>query len=209
MGIFSAIGSVVGGLIGARSVSNQQKKAHQFEKRRIQTLAKDAKAAGIHPYAALGAGAGYSNPFTSSPAGSFIGDGVAAAGQGIDEEFGKSASKSLASKQGELLDAQIAEARSRTVLNSANAKRTLIGPSAPTDPFAMRKENALIEVRLENGTIVKIPNPDVYEVGPTELVTGRTLLEGGRGVKAAQDTPKSKQKYQAWPTDGAFDYLAP
>ena len=86
-------------------------------------------------------------------------------------------------KQADLIDAQILEARSRTILNTANAKRALVGPAAgPDDPFAMRQENALIKVRLEDGTIVQVPNPDVYEIGPSELLTGRAILESGRAV---------------------------
>ena len=209
MGIFSAIGGVVSGILGNQAAKDQQKKAIKFEKNKLQYLAADAKKAGIHPYAALGAGAGYSNPYTSSPVGSSIADGVGALGDAIDGKIGEAKGKDLKAKQGELLDAQIAETRSRTVLNSANAKRALIGPHASTDPFRMRKENALIEVKLEDGTVVKIPNPDVYEIGPTELATGRGIIETSRGVKKLGETPKDAQKYQAFPTDGAFDYSAP
>ena len=209
MGIFSAIGSVVSGILRNNSARDQQRRALNFERNRISYLADDAKRAGIHPYAALGAGAGYSNPYTSSPVGSAIADGVGAVGDAIDGKIGEAKGKNLRAKQGELLDAQIAETRSRTVLNSANAKRALIGPRAATDPFGMRKENALIEVKLEDGTIVKIPNPDVYEIGPTELATGRGIIETSRGVKKLKDTPESERRYQAFPTDGAFEYDAP
>jgi len=170
--------------------SGQQHKKETFERQRIQMLAKDARLAGIHPLAAMGAASGYQNPFGgASPSGTAIGDGMAALGQ-LRQRKDQTKNRSLETK---LLNSQIAETQSRTILNQANAKRSLVGPGSPVDPYAPRQENALVKVKLEDGTIVWMPNPDVYEIGPTELATGRILLEGGRAVEAIDSSPKQRE----------------
>lgn len=83
--IFSGLGSVVGGLFGKSSAEKANRQNIQLQKdfaqKGIQWKVKDAKKAGIHPLAALGA-----NTISFSP--SVVGDnslgtGIAAAGQDI------------------------------------------------------------------------------------------------------------------------------
>lgn len=190
------LGPLIGGLVKGAGIAKailpfagkavldkmSQDRAYRFEGQKIQMLARDARAAGIHPLAAMGAASGYQNPFGSSPAGNALGDGINAFREDQAAARQERADAPLRKKQSELLDAQIAEARSRTTLNQANAHRTLVGPAASLDPYAPRKENALISVRLENGETVLMPNPDLYEISPTELATGRVLIEGARQV---------------------------
>ena len=71
-----------------------------------------------------------------------------------------------------------------------------MGPNAPFDPFEMRNENALINVLLENGEIIKMPNPDLYEVGPAELATGRAIIEGARQYQKPEK-PLTQAEYKA------------
>lgn len=195
IGAIASIGSsLLGGLFGRSAAKRQAALQREFAQKGIQWRVADAKKAGIHPLAALGSpGASYT-PVSGSPMGDAMADIASSIGQEAVARRQASGNKSLNAKREQLLDAEIAEARSRTLLNHANAKRTIIGPGARHDPFAMRKENALIEVKLENGSRVLVPNPDVYEIGPTELVTGRSLLEAGRGVAAARRALQPSRK---------------
>lgn len=58
MSIFSAIGSLVGGVLGNQSAKKREQQAQRWQenvmKKQIQWKVSDAKAAGIHPIAALG-----------------------------------------------------------------------------------------------------------------------------------------------------------
>lgn len=199
--LIAAGASLLGGHLNRKAQEKRDRKAHEFERTRIRTVAADAKAAGIHPLAALGAASGYQNPYGGPVSGSTMGDGFAAAGQyigdAIDKRGQKKQAATLNEKQIDLVDAQIIESRSRTLLNQANAKRALVGPQAPHDPYAIRKENALIKVKLENGTEVYMPNPDVYEVSPAEMVTARALMEASRvGKKVSEAKVDWKKKSQ-------------
>lgn len=131
---------------------------------------------GLHPLVSIGAQTSGYQPVMSQA--------MSSAGQsiqtGLAERANAKAAASMAKKQEALIDEQILEARSRTMLNQANARRALVGPGAPADPFAMRKENAWIQVRLKDGTIVEIPNPDVHEISLTEALVGAGLLQGAR-----------------------------
>lgn len=59
MSIFGAIGSLVGGLFGAKSAEKQQQQLLQWQenaaKKQVRWRVADAKAAGVHPLTALGA----------------------------------------------------------------------------------------------------------------------------------------------------------
>lgn len=59
MSIFTAIGSLVGGLFGSSAAKKQQQQAQQWQehmaKNQVRFRVEDAKAAGVHPLAALGA----------------------------------------------------------------------------------------------------------------------------------------------------------
>lgn len=177
--LISAGSSLLGGIFGR----NTQKKAAGRE---MQQKILMGQKYGLHPSTSIGAQtSGYqpvmNQAFTS--AGQSIQQGMAA-------KADAKADRAREDRGQALLDAQIAEAQSRTILNKANAQRALVGPGAPADPYAPRKANALISVRLENGDTVLVPNPDVYEISPTELATGRLVLEGGRVVDNAQKPRK-------------------
>lgn len=185
-GLISAGSSLLGGVLGRNAV----KKTTSAEMRaKILT----GKEFGLHPLASIGAssGGGYT--------GSYLGEGIAQAGAAAAQAVRDKADKKdpLRIKEAELLDAQVEEARSRTRLNDLNAAR-----SAGLDPFAPRKENALIQVKLENGEVVWVPNPDVYEIGPSELATGRTMLEGARVVgRVTANSPPPGTPEKNFPKD--------
>ncbi len=187
-----AAGSLLGGMFDRNAQRSRDFKARRFEKQRIQMITKDALAAGIHPLAALGSAAGFQNPFAgAAPGGASMGGAIADAAS----QIGAGVAQAGKAKSNEaILAAQLAESRSRTILNQANAKRALIGPGSTVDPFAPRQENALVEVELENGERILIPNPELYEISPSELATGRILIEGGRGIsRVKKRQPKEDQ----------------
>lgn len=179
--LISAGSSLLGGLFGRKS---QKTAAANEMKQKIEM----GKRYGLHPSTAIGAQTSGYQPvmhqaFTS--AGRSIQEGLAARADAKADRAREDRGKAL-------LDAQIAEAQSRTILNKANAQRAMVGPGSPVDPYAPRKANALISVKLENGDTVLVPNPDVYEISPTELATGRLVLEGGRVVDNARNpAPRS------------------
>lgn len=87
--IISAGSSLLGGLFGASEASKNRKLQKKFAKNSIQWRVEDAKKAGIHPLAALGAaGTSY------TPVNSGFGDAVAQAGANIGEEVRRSGSRS-------------------------------------------------------------------------------------------------------------------
>lgn len=161
---------------------------------------KAADDAGIHRLAVAGSPAGY------SPAPSNAAEGLMAAGRAL----GNGPSK----KEEQLLDAQIAETRSRTMLNEANYKRALSGPQAGLggarniDPLAaaldaaagggprgVRNEPepnlpARQKVTLGNNDAVG-PNPEAFEIGISELVAGG-LIYGPQWLANALQTQLRK-----------------
>lgn len=68
MAIFEAIGGLLGGLLGNRSGDKRQQQMLQWQEQmdntKIQRLQKDAKAAGVHPLAAMGASLTSPSPVT-------------------------------------------------------------------------------------------------------------------------------------------------
>lgn len=192
--------SLLGGLLGGgtRGTSRENRQA-AFGALQGQILA--GQEFGLHPLAAIGAASGGSPQYS----GNYIGEGIAQAGRAAGDSIRAANAKDpLETQQKRLLEAQIEETQSRTRLNNMNSIRT-----PPIDPYGIRRENALIEVKLENGEIVRIPNPDVYEIGPSELVTGRTILEGGRiGERYLYGDERPPRIDLTDPTGGK-DYLPP
>lgn len=148
-----------------------------------------AREEGLHPLAVAGSPAGYA-PAPMNTAQSAIDAGQAIA------SFGN---KKQREKEQELIDAQIEEARSRTVLNQANARRALSGPQpglggtqGPGSEILSALERVLAggdltgrrepyrnapvgqTVRVGNQELKGI-NPDVFEVGLSELIAGAIM----------------------------------
>lgn len=177
------LGAALPFLGGAMDRRDKRTHAGREMAQKIET----GKRFGLHPLASIGAQTSGFQPVMSQA--------MTSAGQSIQQGMARAADRkgeaALQRKQEQLIDEQILEARSRTLLNTANARRAAVGPGSAVDPYAPRKENALISVRLENGETVLVPNPDVYEISPTELATGRIVLEGGRQVERATN-PKPR-----------------
>lgn len=142
-------GNLLGGLFGRK----QQKDALAFERQRIQMTVNDAKAAGIHPLAALGVSSSYQNPYGGNP----IGDAVASGASRVAENV---AQKPIAAAQLRVLNSEAArneaeaqairaEAQSRTLIARARASAQagvtstpLVGPETIVTPAGAHRTSA-------------------------------------------------------------------
>jgi hypothetical protein len=135
MGIFGAIGNVLGGLIGANSqqeaTSKNIKYQKQFATHGIRWKVEDARAAGIHPLAALGA---QTMPFQSSVGGkdySFLGR----AGQNIDRAV--KAKTTPEEKLANMMQVELAASQSELYRAQAKAIRDKAAGLTPGTPPGM------------------------------------------------------------------------
>lgn len=146
----------------------------------LMGVARAADELGLHRLTVAGSPAGY------SPAPMSQAEGLMAAGQSL--RAGR-----LSPKENELIDAQIEEARSRTILNQANARRAFIGPqpglgqvnafggeafdrlanggdrSVSREPERDQPATQTVTFRDFTG---RGPNPEAFEVGVSELLAG-------------------------------------
>lgn len=99
--IIGAVGSLAGGLISDRSNKKLTKQAWARDDSSVQRRVADAKKAGIHPLAALGANVQASSPVTT---GSSLGDGVASASSSISQGYSRSKDRKIDAQQQKRLD---------------------------------------------------------------------------------------------------------
>lgn len=146
---------------------------------------KAADKAGLHRLTVAGSPSGY------SPVPQNESQGLLQAGQALRSMGDRK-------KENELIDAQIEEARSRTILNTANAKRAMSGPQpglgGPTvgikDALDRAPDGSRRGVRVEPepqlparqkvtfGEHTSVgPNPEAFEIGLSELIAG-ILMHG-------------------------------
>lgn len=156
--VWQAIGGIGGALVGGLFGRSSQRRAERAAERqfatRIQTTVADAKAAGIHPLAALGASTGPMPAMVNS--GSPMGDAIGSAVAGLGDAYGqyrarKDQEKADAGMAAEsearvgLLRAQTrqadaeaaataAEAQSRTMVAAARAGSVGATTRSPTQP---------------------------------------------------------------------------
>lgn len=135
--IIGAVGSIAGGLFGKSAADKQADLQKKFAQNAISWKVEDAKRAGIHPLAALGANTVSYTPMAVGDMG--IGDSMAQMGAGIDRAQQATANLSdrkmsgqlaqlaltRAGLENELLKAQIAS----TVVRTSAAQ---VGPPMPT-----------------------------------------------------------------------------
>lgn len=95
--LISGASSIAGGLIGANSASKDRKMQKQFAKKGVQWRAADARAAGIHPLAALG----YSGSSYTPVGDGGMGSAVSQAGQQLGSAVSAAPKNKLASALGQ------------------------------------------------------------------------------------------------------------
>lgn len=140
--IASIGGSIISGLFGKSAAKDAQKREDTSIQRRVE----DAKKAGIHPLAALGANV---SPVTAMPSvGSAFGEGIKEAAPLLSEK---------ASLENDLLRAQIrqtdaatsvAAATSRSMIADATAKTRGLGDDGPdlANPLKPQRERSRVAI---------------------------------------------------------------
>ncbi|AXH73533.1 MAG: minor capsid protein [Cressdnaviricota sp.] len=177
--VWQAVATGIGALAGAysshRNRQNQQRSISRNEARedtKIQRTVDQAKAAGIHPLAALGASPSYSSPAVVDNTGSAIGDGIARtiqAKQGVKQS----------NLQSTLIQTQIDEATSRTQLAKAQAFRVL----HPQAEIPRISTTAIYTDKDGNDFLG--PNPEANEMSPAELAASNIVLTGAKAYHDA------------------------
>lgn len=157
MSIFGAIGSLVGGLFGNQSAKKREQQAQRWQenvmKKQIQWKVADAKAAGIHPIAALGHSMVSPSPTmigreSYSDIGQNVGralDATMTSGQKIDDYTRTAQALSLEKMQleNEVIRTQLANSAVRTVNQAGNAPlfvgANTVVPEKKRDGIVMRE----------------------------------------------------------------------
>lgn len=173
------------GLFGGKAPSPSQQAYGQ-----LKGAFRAADEFGLHRLAVAGSPAGY------TPVPSQAAEGLMAAGGALRSYSEGKETGRLRRKEEELIDAQIEEARSRTILNNANARRAFAGPQPGLGGAATRMGVAFD--RLANGgdraisreperdmpasqtvtagsQTARGPNPEAFEVGLSELIAGALI----------------------------------
>lgn len=171
-----------------------------------------ADKAGLHRLTVAGSPAGY------SPAPMAEAQGLLDAGAALRSRPSK--------KETELIDAQIEEARSRTALNNANTRRSLLGPQPGLGGFTPRLRDSLdraqdggdrgyrVEPTPDLGARQGVtlgdytawgPNPEPFEVGLSELLVGGLIYGPQWMYKFLKDesaTPRPRSDREYWRSRG-------
>lgn len=195
---------LLGGIMGKKSRKKEIAQAQAFEAQRIRMMVRDAKAAGIHPLAAMGVAANYQNPFQGlgpdpmttglQAAGEAVGNGLINYAQRKDAKAEAAARDKLATQQLQLnarvanseimrnvADAQKAQAEAQAVTREQFLRaRALMGPRQ------VRTDNSRGDPKL--GTKSNPYPTHIWAVGPDgrkvmvrnpELAMGLEELIGG------------------------------
>lgn len=210
--LIGAGGSLLGGLIGGsdakKAVKKQWKYQKEFQKNKMQWAVQDAKAAGLHPLFALGAGGGGGSPSFSIPGqsamGSAIGDAAAQIGQGV------AARPSEMAKQ--LQRAQIESINSQTRRNDAEAALAL-------SQFRRFQQEANVSPSVA-AALVDAVDANRTMTGKTRVVPSEQLTRArGDQARTASNRPMW-QKWQwgprpdqvmdiPWSEEGPFEEFGP
>lgn len=215
-GAISAGGSLIGGLLGSEAQEDANNSNYymqkEFAKNGIRWKVEDAKAAGIHPLAALGAQ-------VSSPSASYVGDtslatGVAGAGQDISRAIHSTRSQPerISSHVKSMQDLQVEGAKlenqGKALNNQMLASQIAKVNHAPNPPLPSGRPlngglsgqqpdvvyNPLERVKSQSGNIAK----EVGEVPDYQLVRTRT---GGLSILPSIDA-KNRMEDQLIPEFG-------
>lgn len=208
----SAVGNVVGGLLGKKK-SKPWKTAYKT----TMALARAADELGIHRLSLLsGAPGGYSGIDGDSVLGDSVRYASDAVARGIEaneaakrDAADREANQEVEALNRALVTAEIAEARSRTLLNEANAKRLLEGPRPQTNGTHGGAEMLLgrqvsqdpardmpaLQIGDLGGMKAYGPNVDLFEIGLSELIAGG-LIYGPQWLYGAATTKLSPEEYR-------------
>lgn len=216
LGLIGSVGSsLLGGIFGKKKQKNDTAFQREFAQKGLGWKIQDGKKHGLHPLASIGGVGAQYQPTAGSP----MADAAAGVGRGIETYAARRQDAPLAKKQAELIDAQIAESRSRTLLNASNARRPIYGPTPGVtgvtsglegmDPGEggtrpVRREPtpdmpARQKVSLGKDSAVG-PNPEAFEVGISELLAGAAIYGPQWLAKKISRNMSSRAQKNAPPT---------
>lgn len=175
--------------------ARNRRKANAWEAQRIRMLVNDARAAGIHPLAAMGAASGYQNPHGLVPSATPIGfDNVGGAFSEALDRKGEASDRELRKRQLDLEERRVRLEEKAFTINSArdavrDAVRGGAVPTVYTGPgsvFSGSGGSPVPVVRAEAGhavgkSVYGGPNPDTA-VGVEEWVP-YLIMKGHDGLK--------------------------
>ena len=181
---------VIGAGISAVSGLLQQDRAQKFERGRIPRTVKQMREAGLHASLAFpGAASSYQNPYVGPDP---IGQAATDIGKAESRKQSEAITNTNAKLEGELIQAQIEEAQSRTRLNNVNANRN---PSAVPPRFDEKGYpiiNTVARYILPSGETILGLNPEAAEVGIGEAVIGLGTIAGGEGLVHSNNVIQSQ-----------------
>lgn len=189
--LLSAGGRLLGGIFGQ---NNQAATQGDVTAREMRAKIETGKEFGLHPLAAIGAQ-------TSGYAGNYLGDALGDAAGALGEGYAK-ARDPLSKKQGELIDAQVEEARSRTLLNKAEAASRIRasmdphGPGSGPQAPGIQRTPLIQRVDSPDGKHGYGLNPDAFEIGLGELLTGLVFYGPQFVYQWGEDAWKYMQSHQ-------------
>lgn len=229
--IIGAAGSLLGGLFGKKSTekANDQnvKLQREFAQNGIQWKVADAKAAGVHPLAALGAQ-------TTSFSPSIVGDTSLSSGiSNMGQDIGRAVSASSSSNQrkealgNQILELQLQSLKldnqgkfiGNSMLASQAARQAQVGPPFPSASGSTNTGipgQAMAPVGrsdLQLGGIPIYNDPSITNAGAAEDVMGEPgdwLFGGAKIVSAIRQALTDPKTRQAWlnaaPQHGPMNY---
>lgn len=155
-----AAGSVIGSILDSNAAADQAKLQKQFAKRAIRWRVADARAAGIHPLAALGhVGPSYSP--VQSTVGAGIAEGARQLGEGLSSDPATASAIEVNKAQAELLKAQT----NKIALEMrASAQGATTGATDTAPPAAMANPMQMLRDSVQRGASRNPANPKVPDM---------------------------------------------
>lgn len=202
MGLLSSIGKVVNIASSVAGIAGGFKK-QKGPGDALKSTVKAGSKVGLHPLASIGSNTGYTDTGNSliaaARAGNELGDAITDIEDrrraGALEKDQRARQKRLDDAQIAAAEADIAEARSRTILNLTNVKRQLNGPMVPGGNGALggleqvlaegpKRDTKIEEIRdlpllvqsTVDGKTAYVPNPDLAEMGVGEAAMAALIL---------------------------------
>lgn len=174
--IISTLGGLAGGFLNRDAAKDQNAAIQHMNATKIRTTVKDARAAGIHPLAALGSpvAGSWATPVSQPGLGDAVADGAARIGSAIDNRG-----------QRELLSASIDTERAKarnldadTAARLADAQRTTITAAARRAGQSLDVANLAHPNPVSHPTLSGVP----HDPGTTGITTPSPQLVAGRRV---------------------------
>jgi len=196
------LGSIVSGVLGAGSslfnANKDRAMQTKFAKNGIQWRAEDAKKAGLHPLATMGANIPQYSPVGDGGAGQIISQ----AGQAVDQSIAQAkttniqkqaTASSIAVDQANI---ELVQAQKLQIMENIRMGRLKAVGGQQALPLPGKKDKTTpssIPVKLEDGTIIQYPNPDLgMDLGELATYLGATYYGEARTKLNSFLNPKKK-----------------